>query len=167
VTVSGVVKWAAVGLLVTAPAALLGYLSGAVAHGGLAAWAAIVLVAMAMRLDRRLTLLGAAAKRSATEMDRMREQNGQLRASLKDLKAENAALKRQVAKAQSAHDDKIALSVQRMKEAIKAEVGGLAAVVRDSEVETGLAALNRYTALATHPAVLLGDPEPPAGDAVE
>jgi septal ring factor EnvC (AmiA/AmiB activator) len=167
VTVSGVFKWAVVGLVVAGPAALLGYLSGALAHGALAAWAAIVIVAMAMRLDRGLTGLGTAAKRTATEIDRMRDQIGHLRASLKDLKAENAALKRQLAKAQTALDDKIALGVQRMKEMVKAEVGGLAAAVRDSEVETGLAALNRYTALATHPAVLLGDPEPPAGDAVE
>ena len=122
---------------------------------------------MAMRLDRRLTLLGTTAKRTATELDRLREQTGHLRASVKDLQAENAALKRQMAKSHSALDGKIALGVQRVNEHVKAEVGGLAAAVRDSEVESGLAALNRYTALATHPAVLLGETESPAGDTAE
>jgi DNA polymerase-3 subunit epsilon len=82
----------------------------------------------------------------------------------RQLKRENAAMKRQLT-ALSKLDSKIALAVQRMRETLRSEVGGLAAAVRDSEVESGLAALNRYTALATHPAVLLGDEEPAAGAA--
>ena len=163
--VSGVIKWAAVGLLVSVPAALMAYVGGPIASGGLAAWASLVIVALAMRHDRKLSDVRAMAARTAKDVTRARAQNSQVRDSIKELKAENAALKRQVAKARSALDDKIAVAVQRMFEALKVEVGGLSAAVRDSEVETGLAALNRYTALAAHPAVLLGDEEPASGAA--
>lgn len=159
----GEIKWAVVGIVVAAPTALLAYLEGPVANAGLAAWAALVAVAGFAFLDRQLSALRRSASRTTGELGRMREENGQLRASLKELKAENAALGKQLAQARNALDDKIGLAVQRLKEWVRAEVQGLAAAVRDSEVETGLAALNRYTALATHPAILLGDEDPTPG----
>lgn len=163
-SVSGVLKWLAVAVLVAAPAALLGYAAGPLANGALAGWAALVIVAIACRQDRRMSGLHRTASRTASDVKRIREQNRHLRASVRQLKRENAAMKRQLT-ALSKLDSKIALAVQRMRETLRSEVGGLAAAVRDSEVESGLAALNRYTALATHPAVLLGDEEPAAGAA--
>jgi septal ring factor EnvC (AmiA/AmiB activator) len=167
VSVSGVFKWTAAALLAAVPAAVLAYLGGPIAAAGLAGWAAVVIVALAARHDSHLSGLHTTVNRTARGVSRVREQNNRLRASVKELKAENAALQRQVTKARSALDDKIALSVQRMNETFKAEVGGLAAAIRDSEVETGLAALNRYTALAAHPAVLLGDADTAPSDTAE
>jgi septal ring factor EnvC (AmiA/AmiB activator) len=167
VSVSGVFKWTAAGVLAAIPAATLAYIGGPIASAGLAAWAAVVIVALAARHDWHLSGIRTTANRTARGVTRVREQNNRLRASVKELKAENAALQRQVTKARSALDDKIALSVQRMNETFKAEVGGLASAIRDSEVETGLAALNRYTALAAHPDVLLGDADSTPSGAAE
>lgn len=158
---SGLLKWTAVALFAAAPAALLAYVGGPIAHGGLAAWAAFVIVALAVRHDRRLAGVRATATQTARDVNRMRAQGDKLGASVAELKAENAALKKQLTAARTALDNKIAIAVQRIGEKMERELRGLTAAIRDSEVESGLDALNRYIALATPPANPREDDDPP------
>lgn len=160
---SSVIKWAVTGAVAAVPAGALAYVGGPLGHAGLAVWAVLVAVGLLARQDRQFAGLRTSVHRSARSIERVREHNDQLRLSLKEIKAENAALKQQVAKARTALEDKIGLAVQRLHEKFRAELQSFAqaqaAAKRDAEVETGLEALNRYTALASQAVKVNGSDE--------
>lgn len=90
-------------------------------------------------------------------MRQVRESLAALRASSRDVAKETrrhdrdvARLRRDLAAVHKALDHTIAQAVQRIDDKVRHQVNGLATAIKDAEIESGLAAMNRYASLAEH-----------------
>lgn len=135
----------AVGGTAAIVAAALAFLDAAWSRAALAAELALLVAGAYLLLSRKIervrasvSPLDARARQAADEIKRANQEIGKVHQS--------------IAKLQDVQDKKIALAVQRIDEKVTARLGHEAtriiSAIKDNEIESGLAALNRYTALA-------------------
>lgn len=150
--------WIAVGGVAAIGAAVLAYVDEPWSRAALAAEIAILVTGSYLLLSRKLERV----RRTVAPL------NARSRQTAKELKRANREIARvrgSIDKLQVAQDKKIALAVERIDEKVAAhlsrEAAGIKTVIKDTEIESGLAALNRYTSLAEQQS----DPEGSASDA--
>ena len=134
-------KWAAVACVTALLVAAAAQVGGRAGSTALAIVFSLLTVTIAMRLDARASALQAAQNRTKAELVKLREQNRDLREKLKANRAATAALTKQVSAAQS--------DLSGLRKNFDARLLQLIEASRESDAAAGLAALNRYTALAT------------------
>ena len=142
----------AVGGLAVVVAAVLAFLDEVLWRAALAAELVLLVIGAYLLLSRKIERVrGSMAPLKASGREALKE--------IKQTKAEIAKVRQSITKLQAAQDNKIALAVHRIQERFNAqlnhEAAGIKSVIKDAEIESGLAALNRYTALAEDQ----GDPE--------
>ena len=148
----------AIGGVAALIAAVLAFLDAAWSRAALAAELALLAFGTYLLLSRKIERV----RGSVAPLDaRGRQAAKELRRTNREI----ARIRQSLTKLQIAQDEKIAMAVQRMDEKFKAqlsvEAAGIKSVIKDTQIESGLAALNRYTSLAEQGS----DPEGPASGA--
>lgn len=148
----------AIGGVAAVIAAVLAFLDAAWSRALLAAELALLVVGAYVLLSRKI-------ERVRSAVAPLNARGRQVEKQIRSTNDEISRVRHSIAKLRAAHNDKIALAVQRIDEKLKAqlsiEAAGIKSVIKDTEIESGLAALNRYTALAEQES----EPEEPASGA--
>jgi len=141
-----------VGVLAAVIAAVLAYIGTPVAHAALVGGFILLITLVVVSHGRAVRRTNALLVKEQQQRAQILSELADVRSRLRELGGDRKAVTERVDKRFSALDNKIALAVERMDEKFKHELRGLAVAMRDTEIETGLAALNRYTLLATRSA---------------
>jgi membrane glycosyltransferase len=141
-----------VGVLAAVIAAALAYVGTPAAHAALVAGFVLLAAMVAVSNGRAVRRTHALLVKEQEQRTQMLKELADVRSRLRELGRDRKVITERIDKRHAALDNKIAVAVEKLDEKLKNEVRGLAAAIRDTEIETGLAALNRYTILATRSA---------------
>lgn len=135
----------AIGGVAATVAAVLAFVDAAWSRAALAAELAILVVGAYLLLSRKI-------ERVRVSLAPLKENGRRTATELKRARVDIAKVRQSVSKLQVAQDRKIASAVKQINDSFAAQLAheaiGIKSVIKDTEIESGLAALNRYTSMA-------------------